>query len=95
MKGWKGSCLYAERSFAIWLLIYGEYNAVVTVRASGIPWDTRSLFGKWHCGLCDKWYELKEGMLPHVDGRTNKPVCGDCVESIIYETWGKAGVHGS
>lgn len=68
MKSWKGSCLHADSCFAIWLQIYGEDDATVQVRAAGIPWDTRSLYRRWHCGLCDRWFELKEGTLPHVDG---------------------------
>jgi len=93
MKSWKGSYLYAGLGFAVWLQIYGEDDATVQVKA-GIPWDTRSLFDKWHCSFCDKWYELKEGFLPHVDGRTHKPVCGECIESLIFETWSRGGVHG-
>ena len=93
-KGSFGSYLYAEPPFAIFLRIFGEDNAVITVRTRGISWDTRSLYGKWRCGLCDKEYELEEGLLPHIDGRTHKPVCGECVMSVVEETWGKRGVHG-
>ena len=94
MKSWKGSCLHSDFSFAIWLLVYGDDNAVITIRANGIMWDSRSLFGKWRCGLCDREYELPDRSLPHVDARTWKPVCGECIESLAYETWGKLGVHG-
>ena len=86
MKSWKGSCLYSDFSFAVWLLVYGEENAVITVRANGTMMETYSLFPKWRCGLCDREFELPDRtLLPHVNARTGKAVCGECIESLVYE----------
>lgn len=49
---------------------------------------------KLRCGLCDRDYEIPAELHPYIDARSKKPVCGDCIRSIIHETWGKNGVLG-